>query len=234
MYTAIIFEPRQHKALSFVLNNFLDNLSNDWNVIIFYGRKNKDYVLNILNQLEEKDRIKGIQMNIDNMTPEQYSELLLNKETYEYIPSETFLIFQTDSMLFEKNKLLINEFLKYDYVGAPWPFPLFNKYSVGNGGLSLRKKSKMLEILEKSSNKHTVEDLFFSCNDFVYVPSFEEAKHFSIEHVYCDSAFGCHKPWISKDYNKILKNYPEVENLRLLNIKYSLERRQRQTLIWSK
>ena len=29
-YTAIIIEPRTHKALEFVLNNFLENLNDDW------------------------------------------------------------------------------------------------------------------------------------------------------------------------------------------------------------
>ena len=36
-YTAVIVEPREHKALSFVLNNFLENLSDEWNIIIMHG-----------------------------------------------------------------------------------------------------------------------------------------------------------------------------------------------------
>jgi hypothetical protein len=28
-YTAVIIEPRQHKALQFVLNNFLENLNDE-------------------------------------------------------------------------------------------------------------------------------------------------------------------------------------------------------------
>ena len=37
MYTAIIIEPRKHKAIKFVLKNAYDNLSNEWNIIIFVG-----------------------------------------------------------------------------------------------------------------------------------------------------------------------------------------------------
>ena len=40
IYTAIILEPREHKALEYVLNNFLDNLSDEWNFIVFHGSKN--------------------------------------------------------------------------------------------------------------------------------------------------------------------------------------------------
>ena len=43
-YTAIIVEPREHKALAFVLENFLENLNDDWNVIILHGTENKKYV----------------------------------------------------------------------------------------------------------------------------------------------------------------------------------------------
>lgn len=31
-YTAIIVEPCKHKALEFFLNNFLENLSSEWNI----------------------------------------------------------------------------------------------------------------------------------------------------------------------------------------------------------
>ena len=48
-YTAIIVEPRKHPALEFVLNNFLENLNNDWNIIIYHGKKNKIYIKKIIN-----------------------------------------------------------------------------------------------------------------------------------------------------------------------------------------
>ena len=40
-------------------------------------------------------------------------------------------------------------------IGAPWldPLKIFNKHdanNIGNGGLSLRKKSKMIEIIKKN------------------------------------------------------------------------------------
>ena len=47
-YTAVIIEPRQHKVLQFVLNNFLENLNDEWNVIIFHGKNNYSYLLNII------------------------------------------------------------------------------------------------------------------------------------------------------------------------------------------
>lgn len=46
-YTAIIVEPRKHKALHFVIDNFLTHLSNEWAVIVFHGTQNIEYVKNI-------------------------------------------------------------------------------------------------------------------------------------------------------------------------------------------
>jgi DNA repair ATPase RecN len=43
-YTAIIVEPRKHKALEFVLNNFKENLNDDWIFVILCSNFNKDYV----------------------------------------------------------------------------------------------------------------------------------------------------------------------------------------------
>jgi hypothetical protein len=223
MYSAIIIEPRKHKALSFVLKNFLENLSEEWNIIVFHGNLNIDFVNNIINNdlLEYKHRVTLINLHVDNLTRDEYSDMLIfNKDFYNLIPTETFLIFQTDSMIFSKNKHLINDFLKYDYVGAPWAHPPKNNthHTVGNGGLSLRKKSKMLEIMDKEKKEENeVEDMFFGCTDVIdlYKPTFEEAKKFSVEWVFSEVTFGCHQPWIRR--NELLPFYPEIDILMQLN-----------------
>ena len=65
---------------------------------------------------------------------------------HDYIKTEMFLIFQTDTLILNKEK--IYDFMNYDYVGAPFNrnfnwrrnYPLTDFYDVGNGGLSLRRK----------------------------------------------------------------------------------------------
>lgn len=195
MYTAIIIEPRKHKALYFVLNNFLNNLSNAWKIIIFHGNKNEDYVKNIINKklIKFKNRISLINLKVDNLTIQEYSNLLKTKDFYKNIPTETFLVFQTDSMILKKHKNLINNFLKYDYVGAPCTTKKYKKY-IGNGGLSLRKKSKMLKVIKKKGKNNEIEDVYFS-NSFVNKPTIQEAKLFSVEQRFSLRSFGCHKPW---------------------------------------
>jgi len=204
MYTAVIIEPRPHPALLYVVQNALSVL--DCNVIIYCGNLNKEFAQKIVDRLSNP-RVQLNQLNVNNFTKEEYSTFLkTNKAFYYTIPTETFLMFQTDSILFHKNKHLLNYFLKYDYVGAPW----VNR-EVGNGGLSLRKKSKMLEIIEKEPYNHEPEDVFFASNKTVplYKPSFHEALHFAVEGVYAPVTFGSHQPWMQKHTNFYLL-YPEL------------------------
>jgi hypothetical protein len=225
--TAIIIEPREHKSLEFVMTNFTDNLDERWNFILFHGNKNEDFVNNIIkNKLQNQiHRIKLLNLNVDNLTINDYNALFYDKSFYDNIPTEVFLVFQTDTIICKNFKDNIYKFIEYDYSGAP-----LTNGEVGNGGLSLRRKSKMLEILEKCSNKkycnseETVycnEDILFSnglCSDLLQLnkPNFEDAKEFSTETVYSDKSFGMHAPWkhLSQDDIKSINEYcPELNTL---------------------
>ena len=218
MYTAIIVEPREHPALEFVLNNFVSNLSDEWNIIVFHGNKNIDFLKKIIEK-NLHTRISLINLQVDNLTINDYNNLFMKSTIlYDNIPTETFLVFQTDTIIFEKHKQLINDFLKYDYVGAPIKH---NKTPwVGNGGLSLRKKSKMLEIMNNEPYKNVPEDFFFSLPTSVsiYKPSINEAKFFSVEAIFNEVSFGCHQIWINDKYNELCEMYPEAKELCRLNL----------------
>jgi len=222
-YTAVIVEPREHRALSFVLNNFLTNLSEEWGIIIFHGRKNKKYIEDILSTdlLIYKHRIKTlIQLDVDNLIINQYNILLKNSNFYKCIPTEILLIFQVDSIILKENKDLINNFLEYDYVGAPW-----RNGMVGNGGLCLRSKSKMIEICEKVDKNFTPhEDNYFCYQNTVSLnrPSFQDAQKFSVETVFHEKSFGIHAPWkylTTYELEFLIHRYPDINTLKELNMK---------------
>ena len=218
-FTAVIVEPREHKALKFVLENFLKNLNDLWQILIFHGNKNINYIKNIIDKdlKEYKNRILLINLNIDNLDIKGYNHLLTSKNFYEKIPTEIFLIFQTDSMICQENKNNIYDFMKYDYVGAPWKNI---NISGGNGGLSLRKKSKMLEFINKCHYKNENEDIYFSkgCNNFkLKLPSKEESMDFSSETIESKNPFGIHKSWLYIDNNNMEKKCRNSKILRDLN-----------------
>jgi len=217
MHTAIIVEPRKHRALPFVLHNVLTNLSDDWNVIVCHGTANKEFVESILyTDLEKyKSRVSLINLGVENLNRVEYNGLIASKRFYDFIPTEMLLVFQTDSMIFSENKHLINEFMEFDYVGAPWTQEgtiAASNGKVGNGGFSLRRKSKMLEIIEKVPYPGDNEDLYFSNAPIpVHKPTWEHAKRFSIEHVFSPESFGCHQPW--NHYGFLSQKYPELKVL---------------------
>jgi hypothetical protein len=233
-YTAIIVEPREHKALSFVLNNFLENLSDEWGIVICHGNKNIDFIHTIIdNHLSQyTHRITLVNLMVDNLSIEDYNNLLTSEKFYEYIPTETFIVFQTDTMICPEYKEYIHKFIEYDYdyVGAPWNWDHDNRKNsnVGNGGLSLRKKSKMLEIINKESEdkKNLIEDVFFARSKVIdlYKPEPEEAFLFSIENIHGNNyPFGCHQPWNIPAGNGGINStfcqmYPEI--IELYNLQY--------------
>lgn len=214
-YTAVIVEPRKHKATEFVLNNFLENLSSDWNIVIFHGKSNKDFMYDIINKMQQSqiDRITTVQLEVDNLTIPVYNALFKSPLFYNYIPTEMFLVFQTDSIILPENKHMIYDFMDYDYVGAPIRKWTRGTYLVGNGGLSLRRKSKMLEVIEKgSADKYLTEDVFFVTNKYIDVnkPSYNEAKNFSTQSEFSNKSFGVHKTWKHANKQPLIKKLYEL------------------------
>lgn len=182
-----------------------------------------------------------------------YNKLVLEYQFYErFKVYQYLLIYQLDAYVF-RDELLFWALKGYDYIGAPWlpidpekrnPLkfitsikhfiyqsignPRYRKwkyyeYEIGNGGFSLRKISKMLDVTSYYRDK--IEQLLaddapfypedvFLCLEVKHKklrlkkPRFEEAMKFSME-VGCEWAydynnrqlpFGCHA-WYHKDYS---------------------------------
>jgi hypothetical protein len=225
-YTAIITEPRIHPAWKLVLNNFLTNLDERWSFIILCGLSNHEYLIDLIetNFKQHKERITIYQINVVNFIDHEYSNFMVNKQIYNLIPTETFLTFQLDTLISAKYKDYIYDFMEYDYVGAPWKKqPIINLF-VGNGGLSLRKKSAILHALDNDTYNikfRENEDVYFS----FYIknkPSVEKAKLFSTETIFSEKSFGTHNSYshLSEDeLNKISEYIPEIFELAKLNKK---------------
>lgn len=119
-----------------------------------------------------------------------YSYWIL-KNLHKYIETEFCLIQQWDSAVLDENKW-DNQFLEYDYIGAPWD--MSGDCRVGNGGFSLRSKktlnesSKIAELLPQGKFILGNEDYFLCVTARKYFdakgvkfPSVELARKFSVE-----------------------------------------------------
>ncbi len=120
-----------------------------------------------------------------------YSEFIMH-EVYKYCGTSHMLIVQHDGYV--KNwKAWNKDWLKYDYIGAPWLWYLDNM-QVGNGGFSLRSK-RLMELCstlplktDKFDNNNHAEDhsicriyrRHLESKGMKFAPV-EEARKFSIE-----------------------------------------------------
>jgi hypothetical protein len=228
----ILIEFRIFPHLEFLVRNTIIKLPN-WNHTIVCGNNNFEFMVQMCENICNTDnKIKIIKLDIDNLLPSGYSQLLTSCDFWNNFTGEKLLIYQEDSVLFHKE---IEPFLKFDYIGAPWPINQDdNSYGVGNGGFSLRSKSKMLKCIEtvkpedlklgkstlnyiKNTNSTFVpEDVYFSKTMIDYnigvVARRDIAKEFSQETQLGVNPLGGHNYWLAAN-NKLNKSYTNTYKL---------------------
>jgi hypothetical protein len=196
----VIVEPRILSYLEFVIKNVIYFLP-EWSVYIFHSAENEEFVKNIT---DNSPNINYINFTKGNINIKGYNKLLLSLAFWQIIHAENILIFQSDSFIRRHG---IEEYLKYDFIGAPWD-NCKSEYQSGNGGFSLRKKSVMVKILQNNLTTRIIlnEDIFFG-RELVKInailPSIDVSKTFSVESIYYDDPFGVHKFWhyLDVDYS---------------------------------
>ncbi len=194
---AIIIETRDMPVLPWTINNII--YFTHWPVIVYHSNLNSQY-------LERLDLKQTFLLSSD-FAINDYNALLVSRLFWQSLP-EHVLLFQTDSFMLRWG---LESFLKYDYVGAPWTRKNLNCYSIplniGNGGFSLRRRDKMLQIIDGLPfQNEQAEDLYFA-NGFEKfggtLPSLWIKKRFSVEHIYYKKPLAVHAPWLSFDENKL-------------------------------
>jgi hypothetical protein len=209
---AVIVEPRRHHMLAKVIRNFMYHLGENWNLHIFTSIPNVEWI---------KKQLKGSSYRItpidkDNLTTAEYSTLLMDVSFWEMIPEENILIFQTDCILFRQgiDTWIDEKEYNFDYVGANYYNTDHILPDIGGvqGGLSLRKKSAMIECikcvtvpdvniyrehlkLKPIGDVVMAEDVFFTHACAILkkrIPTIEKRREFSIEADYYPDTLGHH------------------------------------------
>ncbi|KAL8907344.1 MAG: hypothetical protein Q9207_001462 [Kuettlingeria erythrocarpa] len=70
---------------------------------------------------------------------------LIESNQENLAPAKHILMFQTDSILCANSPRRVDDFLEHDFIGAPIKIATGHNY---NGGLSIRNREKMLEVLQ--------------------------------------------------------------------------------------
>jgi hypothetical protein len=196
-----------------IIPNFKEVLMNHvkytgWPLMIFHGTKNEEYVRECSQHLGVDVSFVNVNNKYAEMDAASYNDLLTSKTFWAWADWDKVLIFQSDSMLLRPG---IEQYLQYGYVGAPW---LFQQHG-GNGGLSLRDKKAMIEIIniQPYTSNMGNEDVYFSnqlnSRNMKLAPRYI-CESFSCESIFSLGTFGCHaigKYLSEQECNNILTQY---------------------------
>jgi hypothetical protein len=211
---AILIEFRNLPHVEFIIKNAIIKLGASFSHTIVCGNHNYSMMKQICDNISPN--IKIIKLEKNNITINEYNNLFYDLSFWERFYGNKLLFYQEDTIIFKNN---INEFLQYDYVGAPWDLAQNPNFpSVGNGGFSLRNRNMLMGIVRdrgemndfKSMNKkhrsgytleNIPEDIFFSLSllklNIGNVPDPNTASYFSTEIIVNKDSLGGHQFWMN-------------------------------------
>ena len=211
---AILIEFRILPHVEFIIKNAIVKLGDSFTHTIVCGNVNYLMMKQICDNISPN--IKIIKLEKNNITINDYNNLFYDLSFWDMFRGNKLLFYQEDTIIFKNN---MNEFLQYDYVGAPWDLePNPNFPSVGNGGFSLRNRSMLMDILRNKvdipdvnfiNKKHKSgyvlenipEDIFFSLSMLKLhvgnVPDPHVASYFSTENIVNKDSLGGHQFWLN-------------------------------------
>jgi hypothetical protein len=150
---------------------------------------------------------------------ETISQMFTDCHLYNTIlaPAEHLLVFQPDSIFCANSPRTINDFLEWDWIGAPWSTTA--QYG-GNGGLSLRRVSKILHVLSTQTRQYNdgaLEDLWLTDRlkdlEGAHMPNATISKSFSVESVWDKQPLGYHVGWLGVHHEQIWDEDGQVEHI---------------------
>ncbi|CAF1042582.1 unnamed protein product [Didymodactylos carnosus] len=229
-YIAIIVELRSLPVTIAVIHNIISHIPYEWPILIFHSEQNLNFITNSTLQKyiqSHKISLRQLEKLSTNNTDDYrvwhryWNTLFTSKTFWLNIPAEKILVFQTDTIMCSNSPHHIEDFLHYDYIGAPWHLKLNYPQLGGNGGFSLRSKIKTLELLEKLKYDYSLnEDGFYSQNLYLVnasLPTRDIAKTFSVETVFYPNPMAIHleKGFDVNEAKLLCFNCPEIQMIAL-------------------
>ena len=229
--TALIIEPRDNEDIIDVIIDFnkkLNEYSHKWKIVFYCGKNLKTKWLNTFKNINIEIR----ELNTNNLTNNEYSDLCKNKELWESLYGEFVLVFQLDTIIRNELPYTIDYFINLNksYIGGNmyynWDELSRDNIHINirnfNGGLSLRKRLDMIKIIETFKPENTIrpshkmqtdqEDVYFTMGCYrlnLKLGDDDDCSFFSVHTILKDKFFGCHNPCLEIK-QKLLTVYPEA------------------------
>jgi hypothetical protein len=147
---AAIIENRPFDGLIPLILHFSSVLGPTWPIVLFTSLS----LSNLSDSAPFKAGLADGQFEIRSLPSEiqftnhkEVSSFLTKPWFWEQLaPADHVLLFQSDSIICANAPQHVDDYLQYDMIGAPIAFGMGQGY---NGGLSLRSRKKMLDIIKK-------------------------------------------------------------------------------------
>jgi hypothetical protein len=213
----VIVEHRSHERLIIVIKNFMYLLQKKgWGLTIFHSKSNAEF---IMNGLAGWPNVQYILLDTNPIFLGDHSSVLSKPDIWRLLLQDGCihaLVFNVDTVLLKDN---VDDFLEYDYIGAPQDVKWSRFLTVFNGGLSIRDVRQAVMITQHSprivqtpvGQRHLfTDDIFFSfhfAKGAAPPPSLEIASKFAIESVFHDDPCGIYRPniWRFPNYDDFIR-----------------------------
>ena len=211
--TALIVEPRILDQVYPIIKQYRTVLGEEWSIVFLCGLGLKPYWTELLSD----QHIEIRELDVNNLSSNQYNDLLKTKSLWESLTGEFVLVFQSDSWIHWDDVYNIDFFmgLNKSYIGGNMCYQwnellreyIYPSYRNFNGGLSLRKRQDALTIIESFPPRPTethsnaletdAEDVYFTIGAYslnLPVGGDEQCSHFAVHTVFKKKWFGLHSP----------------------------------------
>lgn len=136
---------------------------------------------------------------IDKINYLEYSYFII-KEMPKQIKSEYVLILNHDGYIVNINAW-DNNFLNYDYIGAPWHPKTLSNARVGNGGFSLRSKKLLNRCMKEDFIIHQLNDDVMICSVYKDLLESDGIKFAPLD-IAAKFSWGGHIPEMYRDWKE--------------------------------
>jgi len=213
---------------SFIIQNVLSNIPINWRLQLFIpkGKVISDSLTLALAQtLPPRGSGRSSVVYLGSEYPRSKGTLFRSPEFWRMVDGENVLIFHSNTVVCSGRDHELSDFIDWDWIGAPWIWARTDTPYVygGNGAISLRRKSVMLEITEAAKKNNEKldanEDMWFVkrlvARGFKAAPK-EVAMQFSVEEIFYPRPFAVSyamRTLSQENRLKVLENCPEARVL---------------------
>lgn len=219
---AVIVETNMIPNLIPVMLHFATVLGPAWGMVLFTLKDNWVEPLSApFQRLQDEGRVevRYLPEGTELADSGSVSRFLTSPWIWEQVgDAKRVLIFQSDSILCSRSEERVEDYFKYDLVGAP----IAEQYGQGfNGGLSVRNPRAFLNVtrsVDFAASGHEFEDQYFYAElkrAGAELPTVEAAMTFAVETMYYETPLGYHQPqrWQAAKMANIEEWCPEVKML---------------------